>query len=342
MNDNRYYGIYRGIVKDNSGEKGKVKIYVPSIYPSEFENIPINLPWAEPAQSLFGGNFTSTGEVLNKETGICGWPKVGANVWLFFEQGDHNYPIYFASTQGGEGWISEHNKQWTIHTDNVKVRVDEDPSNSKSTSKFDSYNSNCTYLTNQEKQIPTTLDIEVKGNVNIKITGSVNLQINGNVYEEINGNINRTIVGNVFEKHIGDKHIVHEGSSILEQTGDIRQKQTGDYLLTRTGDETRFINGSKNETISNVDSLTVGKQYTEMINNKSSKIIGQNDTTTIGNKIEYVEGNNTETTTLNKSETVNLNHSYNIKGISTSNITGAVNIVSNSIYILKAPQIRLN
>ena len=30
------------------------------------------------------------------------YPNIGAIVWCFFENGDHNRPVYFASTLGGE------------------------------------------------------------------------------------------------------------------------------------------------------------------------------------------------------------------------------------------------
>ena len=113
-NDLKFYGQYRGVVADNSGKLGKVKIFVYGVYPEIFMSMPIDLPWAEPAQGLFGGNFTGDG--LNTETGISGWPKVGAHVWVFFECGDFNKPIYFAACQAGDGWLSEHKDQWVIKT----------------------------------------------------------------------------------------------------------------------------------------------------------------------------------------------------------------------------------
>ena len=51
--------IYRGIVKDNTGERGRCKIFIPGVYPYEFINDPKTLPWAEPAMPLIGGSFTA-------------------------------------------------------------------------------------------------------------------------------------------------------------------------------------------------------------------------------------------------------------------------------------------
>jgi hypothetical protein len=344
MNDTRYYGMYRGIVKDNSGEKGQVKIFVPTIYPSEFENVPTSLPWAEPAQSLFGGNFSSDGSTLNTETGIAGWPKIGAFVWVFFDQGDHNFPIYFASCQAGDGWISQHNKQWVVQTDNLRIRIDENPSDAASTSKFDTYNSENTYesRTKQKLQVPTLLDIEAKGNVNLKITGNVNLQINGTLYEEINGNIHRTHIGNLYERHVGDKRIVHDGSTAYENNGNTLNVINGNLTLNRTGTETKIIDGSENKVITNVKSLNVGKQYVETINNKSSKVIGTNDETTIGTKVEFIDGDYKITVNNNYIEIINSNSTSSIKGSRSITVNGNCTTKSSGIYQVQAAQIRLN
>jgi hypothetical protein len=67
---------------------------------------------------------------LNAETGWCSVPKAGKNgddgasVWVFFEGGDVNKPIYFASAQSGPGWFSEHPNQHVFKSDNVMVRID--------------------------------------------------------------------------------------------------------------------------------------------------------------------------------------------------------------------------
>ena len=51
----------------------------------------------------------------------------GSQVWVFFEAGDINKPIYFASAQSGPGWFSEHPNQHVFHSDNIRVRIDENP-----------------------------------------------------------------------------------------------------------------------------------------------------------------------------------------------------------------------
>lgn len=125
-------GIRRGIVIDNRDpeSRGRCKIFIPGLYPKEFAETPENLPWAEPAMSLFGGGWTSEKNSEFKETGVCSVPHMGtkgdgAQVWVFFDSNDIRYPVYFAVAQSGPGWFSRHNNQHVITTDNVKIIVDE-------------------------------------------------------------------------------------------------------------------------------------------------------------------------------------------------------------------------
>jgi hypothetical protein len=336
MSNSSFGGIYRGIVKDNTGDKGRCKVFVKCVYPDEFENEPSALPWAEPAMPLFFGNYTSDAGSQNAETGLACWPKVGAHVWVFFCEGDFNYPIMVASIQGGNGWISEHNKQYTIQTDNVRIRIDENPDNPASTSKFTTYNDKCTVTASDDvkEDVPTRLDIEITGNVNVKINGNVNLQINGNLYNEINGNKYETINGNCFTKITGDQHLVYDGDIVINQTGDNILQQTGNRMQVLNGDTYNEVYGSCNEIIEKVKSLTVGQQYTETIVNKSCKLLGQVDTTVIGTEVSYNEGDRKETITGNFKESISGNKSISVGG--SHNVTDGVQ------HTIKAPQIRLN
>jgi len=135
----KYNGIYRAKVLDNYDPLvlGRVKLGVSGVYPVEIWKTPENLPWAEPVLSLFGGNYdVENSESLNSITGSYGKgigtgittiPHIGAELWVFFENGNQNYPKYFGACQGGEGWHSEHKNQHTIKTDNVTLIIDEEP-----------------------------------------------------------------------------------------------------------------------------------------------------------------------------------------------------------------------
>lgn len=88
----RYYGKYRGRVVDNEDPKsmGQVKVEVPAIAPDE------PLGWAMPCVPFAGDGV-----------GLYLIPDVDALVWVEFEGGDLNYPIwtgcFWASDQLPEG-----------------------------------------------------------------------------------------------------------------------------------------------------------------------------------------------------------------------------------------------
>lgn len=201
-----YNSNYRGIVLDfDELERGKCRIFVPGVYPEEYRDKPEFLPDAFPTASLFGGNFEATEGSQNTQTGICGWPKAGAHVWVFFEQGNISMPIYFAACQGGEGWISDHNKQWKLQTDNVTIIFDETEGD----------------------------DVD---RITVKATGNVLINIIGNVKETIDGNVERTITGNLTETIQGDVSTTVEGS-VTEQTN-------GEFTENIDGDHSEEIGGS--------------------------------------------------------------------------------------------------
>jgi len=119
--DSKLYGIYRGVVEDNDDTTipdnnmeykgtGRCRIRVWGIHTkkkskSAIEGIPTNeLPWAQPANSIIGGSITGIG--------LWSVPVKGSHVFVFFENGDHMQPRYFATVPGinhinssGSGYI---------------------------------------------------------------------------------------------------------------------------------------------------------------------------------------------------------------------------------------------
>jgi len=338
---NIFTGIYRGVVISNYDPevKGRCKIWVPSVYPESFKMQADSLPWAEPVMSLFGGSFTNSrfGD-LNTETGVTTIPHNGAELWLFFENGDHNYPKFFGACQGGDGWHSEHNNQHVIKTDNVRIRIDEVPELSSSTCQFTTYNSQCTDDSIEEhtkEDQPTRVDIEIQiksgAALNLKIKGDVNIFIEGDVYEDIRGNKHETLIGDLFRHQIGNSHIVQEGDIHIEHTGDMLHEQVGDRTYLQTGDRTYLQTGNETEN-------QIGTKFLYERGDKIQVQIGNNtDTQVQGNRIftqllsesnpiplyneTLVDGNLTEYIFKNESITA-LNNSSKIVGISLSQIAG--------------------
>lgn len=101
VNADRFIGIYRGVIEDNSSDPlkaGRCKIRVWGLHTSskrkgEYEGIPTSeLPWSEPVCGIFGGSVS----------GVGAWtvPVQGSHVFLFFENGDIMAPRYFATVPG--------------------------------------------------------------------------------------------------------------------------------------------------------------------------------------------------------------------------------------------------
>lgn len=85
-NRERFGGFYRGEVVsvDDPLRRGRVKVHVFGV----FDGLPPeHLPWAIFADPLMGGQEDLGGFIT---------PDIGSHVWVFFEEGDHTLPVYFA------------------------------------------------------------------------------------------------------------------------------------------------------------------------------------------------------------------------------------------------------
>lgn len=295
---NEYIGTYRGKVVSNIDpqNKGRIKIYVPGIFPETLSKDPNNLPWAEPVMPLFGGNYSSS-NTYNKETGVCTIPHVNTEVWVFFENGIHLYPKYFGACQGGNGWFSEHSNQHVIKTDNVTVVVDEDPTSEASTCKFDTNNSQCTYISKELQKLkqPTRVNINIVNKdsiaLNLYIKGNVNIKVDGDVFEEITGDKHETLNGNLYRQHKGDIHIVHEGETLIETKGSIVDCCDGNKDYTVNGYVTELLNNNKNTVINGNNALIVnGINTSSTYGAKSDIVVGQTSINISGNVNETITG----------------------------------------------------
>lgn len=85
MNSDRYYGKYRGNVMNNIDpmQKGRLQVQVPDILGSSLSS------WAMPCLPLAG-----------RQMGAFLLPPIGAGVWVEFEQGDPDYPIWVGCWYG--------------------------------------------------------------------------------------------------------------------------------------------------------------------------------------------------------------------------------------------------
>lgn len=94
-------GLWRGYVVDNDDSEqdpaflGRVKLNVPQIYG---EDVPDDeLPWAWPCMPLLGGGRDPDTDATNALFAV---PPIGATVWVMFEQGDIQVPVYMGTWFG--------------------------------------------------------------------------------------------------------------------------------------------------------------------------------------------------------------------------------------------------
>lgn len=87
-NRTKYYGFYRGKVVQLLNN-GFCRIEIPAILET-INGDQNTLPLAEPAQTIGGG-----GDTLN---GAFTYPAIGSIVWCFFEGGNIERPVYFATS----------------------------------------------------------------------------------------------------------------------------------------------------------------------------------------------------------------------------------------------------
>ena len=383
---NGRFHSYRGIVVYNEDPqlKGRVKIYVPGIYPIQFKDQWQKLPWAEPALALGGGNWANQkhtevedsvlklqGEQLeavtnnqlaetdtqsqeqqeqqqqeqqeeqkqqithqkaaqlNAETGWCTVPHAGkyatdgSQVWVFFEAGDINKPIYFASVQSGSGWFSQHPNQHVFHSDNIRVRIDENPYRQQSTCFFPTYNTNIVKSSLQESgggapggipfmklgdlpgtvnncgwQTPLVQVKDKKAKLDIEILEThaptsgdlaVHIKVTGHVNIQISGDIYLQHTGNKIETHVGDHYLHHVGNTTIFREGNINYNHIGNILHNQTG---------------NIESNLTGNQLTVIQGNLIRQRTGNQQIFTKGDIIDTLDGNKTEKITQTQTRTV--------------------------------------
>ena len=82
-----FNGFYRGIVKNINDplKAGRIRVKIYPLFENVFDN---DLPWAIPADTSFGGAAN---------VGGINVPILESHVFVFFENGDHRFPVYFAA-----------------------------------------------------------------------------------------------------------------------------------------------------------------------------------------------------------------------------------------------------
>lgn len=109
----KYQGLWRGVVVNNDDSStelpflGRIQVSIPEVYGTPDD--PEALPWAWPCNTLGGGLFNTVGQVSENKgqesdtmiaSGLVAIPAVGSTVWLAFEHGDPQVPVYLGTWNG--------------------------------------------------------------------------------------------------------------------------------------------------------------------------------------------------------------------------------------------------
>ena len=277
--------------------KGRIKIFVYGVYPDSYENVPEKLPWCEPAMSIFGG-YTSNMGNSSVETGICAVPKKNSTVWVFFDGDDINFPVYFAVSQSGEGWLASHENQRVIQTEGVKIIIDEVPETIINQFKVfgiyeDKKEELLTAFPSREEaeEYVLTVDMDIYSDTRIDETIStederevsrntskspIEEEVDEKLYKhtrldiaieatkqtainlKITGDVNIEVIGDTFKKTTGDVHEVHIGDKYIKHVGNLVVDQEGSVSTTVVGSVYNSTVGDYTRKTSNTSLVYVG------------------------------------------------------------------------------------
>ena len=85
MSEGKFYGKYRGVVMNNIDpmQMGRVQVQVPDVLGAGLSS------WAMPCVPFAG-----------RQSGMFVMPQIGSGVWVEFEQGDQDFPIWVGGFWG--------------------------------------------------------------------------------------------------------------------------------------------------------------------------------------------------------------------------------------------------
>jgi len=331
-------GIYRGVVEDNvDPEKaGRCRIRVFGVHTetkikTDIEGIPTNeLPWAEPALSLFEGSMSGFGS----------WtvPLQGSHVFLFFENGNILQPRYFASAPG-------------IPTEEVDKRSGfNDPDGVYPISEIEEphipngLNEPDFHKLGRNEGIDSTI---VKSKNDNKETGVPTAD--GGSWDEPDSYYSAEYPNNkVIASHSGIVveiddtegeeriHIYHPSNSYIEINKD------GELIIKNSSNKFDIVEGNRrNYTTENYDS-TIDKNRTEKVGNNRTTDIGNDETITIGNNESISVGaDKTEDVGGNETRSVGGNIEETVGGIKNVTASSSITIKSSTSITLQAPSVKV-
>jgi hypothetical protein len=179
-----------------------------------------------PPEDAFQNKYEHT-SYNNSAKGLFSVPRVGSRVWVFFENGNPNRPVYFATAYNKEDWekISENNYPNDLEnaspdaeTNNTEYEnkvvisqrggtieiVNSDKNESLQISHYNggfkiwANGGTKEYVEGEDKKlVKSNSQLHIGGNMDVRINGNANLIIDGNFTANVGGTYNVTSGGNM-------------------------------------------------------------------------------------------------------------------------------------------------
>ena len=237
-----FNGFYRGVVVENNDPKqaGRIKVNVFGV----FDNIPVdNIPWAIMADPFMGGLGDNGSSFI---------PEIDSHVFVFFENGDHEEPVYFAGApaiKDGEPDLPLESREEGEYPHNKVFKT-------KRGSYIEFDDTEDAVRIKIHHPSGTNREIDNDGNVIETIVGDETVNFDGDRTESIEGNSTESIEGDKSESVEGDKSESIGGDFSNDTSGDINVSSGGgttidvgaDGTITVNGDMTIDANGNVNIT----------------------------------------------------------------------------------------------
>lgn len=108
----RFFGKFRATVAQNNDpeQRGRLKLQIPDVLGTDVVST-----WAEPCTPLAGPS--------GKAMGVYMVPPVGTGVWVEFEHGDSDYPVWVGCRWGAKKEIPEQAHEGPTDTPNIVIQT---------------------------------------------------------------------------------------------------------------------------------------------------------------------------------------------------------------------------
>lgn len=231
-----FHGMYRGIVMDVDDplDSGRVRVRV---YPM-FKDVPVDhLPWAIYADNFMGGT---------RDVGSINVPVLESHVFVFFENGDYRFPVYFAGAPAIKDGIPDAPKK-SRESDAILDSIVANTKSGVSTAgggSWDEPTPSYTSVYPNNKVIQTSNGIQVElddtdDNVRIHVyhpSGSRDeFDKDGNRIQHIEGTHYTVVIGDDNVYVSGNVNITTDGNANIKAGGDVNVENSGNSKIKSGG-----------------------------------------------------------------------------------------------------------